>query len=297
MAPLNFHQLRIFLSVAKHKSFSKAAQELYISQPAVSIQVKELEEHYDVSLLQRSGRKVVLTDIGETVYHYAQQIFSLDQDMEAAINDFKGLARGHLVIGASTTIGEYLLPEALGRFKERYPGIDVELEIANTSQIIERVRQHQVDIGFIGDEIQAQDLEVKPYMLDEIVVVTSPQNHLSQAGPVSTDALREEKFLIREDGSATRSVTDRCLSKLGFKPKVAMELGSTEALKRAVAANLGIAMLSKHSIAIEVSCGLLKIANVSNLDCRRPFSIIYRKNKVLSRAEKAFLGVVTLQPE
>ena len=212
MSPeLNFHQLRIFYTVARRKSFSRAAESLDISQPTVSIQVRELEKALGMPLLHRRSKGLQLTQVGETVYDYAHRIFSLSSEMQETIHEVQELKTGHLTLGASTTPGEYILPVAIGRFRQQYPGVQVELRISNTRSIVNQILQRDLDLGMIGADLEGggDDLEVSTYAMDEIVLVASPDHPLSQRKGVILAEVMQEGLVMREDGSATRQTRRR----------------------------------------------------------------------------------------
>ncbi len=293
MKEINFHQLLIFYFVAKLGSFSSAAETLHISQPAVSTQVKLLERHYDQPLFTRRRRAIRLTKTGEIVFDYARRIFALSEEMEKVLQDLEGLASGRLVIGASTTIGEYCLPETMVRFKDRYPGVALELRISNTRQIADEVLRHELDIGFVGGKIDSPNLVVEAFAEDEIILIASPKHRLARKKNIRSEELREEAFITREKGSATRVAAEGRLKELGIEPKVKMELGSNESVKRAVLAGGGLGMLSRSSI--EGKRTRLVVLTVPEVNCHRQLSLIYRQDKLFTSAEKAFLAMARSQ--
>lgn len=196
MRDINFHQLRIFYTVANLGSFSKASEQMFISQPAVSVQVKSLEESLGASLFERSGRTIKLTQLGEVAFDYARRIFNLTDGMLNALEDTKELRSGRLVIGASTTPGDYLLPEIIGQFKQRYPGIGVELKTANTARIVSLLLQHEIALGFIGEQVEREELELVPFRKDEIVLFTRPDHEYALGGVIPPDRLEKEELIL-----------------------------------------------------------------------------------------------------
>ncbi len=285
----NFHQLYIFHMVAKLGSFSRAAEELSISQPAVSIQVRELEKSLGCALLHRMRRGLQLTDTGQAVFSYTQRIFSLAQEMETAVQDIQGLKAGKLTIGSSTTPGEYILPWVIGQFRQRYPGVEVMLTISNTQAIVERIINRELDMGMAGSLVDMEGLESFPYVQDEIVVIAAPFHPLAGRDRLSLADIEGQDFILREPGSATRRAAEGCLKAHGLSVRTVMELGSNEALKRAVAAGLGLGMLSKFGVMPDTTAGFIKVLAVEGWRCQRPLTVFYRKDKHLPLAQRAFL--------
>ncbi len=277
--------------MARTGSFSRAAELLGITQPAVSLQIKGLEERIGIRLFSRRGRQITLTDAGKLVYGYVERIFALGDEMERAIDALKGLRAGSLVLGASTTLGEYVLPPILGHFHRLHPSIELKLEIANTLTIVRRVSAHQLDLGFVGDLPQEPQLHVEPLVEDRIVLIAAPESPLAHRGPLQPADLRGQKLILREEGSATRRHALREMARLGLELPIAMELGSNEAVKQAVAANLGIGALSAYAVRADVRAGTLAQLDLLGWSCIRPLNVIYVSGKLLSPAEQAFLNL------
>ncbi len=291
---LNFHQLHIFYAVARHRSFSRAAEALEISQPAVSIQVQELERALGVPLFHRKPRGLQLTEAGETVHGYAHRIFALSSEMREAIGDIRGLVAGHLTLGASTTPGEYILPVAIGRFRRQYPGIIVAMQISNTRSIVSQILQRELDLGMIGASLEGEreDLETSTYAVDEIVLVAGAEHSLATRKGVSLEDVMSEGLVVREEGSATRKTAEECLAHLGIQPRIAMELGSNQAVKLAAQAGVGVGVISRFGVVAEVKAGLLRVLEVEGWSCTRPLTLVYLKDRRLSPAQRAFLELL-----
>ena len=271
------------------QSFSKAAQELSISQPAVSIQVRELENSLGTSLLHRMRRELRLTETGRAVFSYAQRIFALAEEMHTVVRDIRGLHTGRLTIGSSTTPGEYILPWLIGKFREKHEGIQVSLSIANTQSVIDRIHAHDLDLGMAGSPVNLKGLASFPYVLDKIVVIASPKHPLAGEEEISIRELGKHDFIMREPGSATRKTAEDLLTARKVEPRITMELGSNEAIKRAVAAGLGLGVLSEFAITPDVAAGFIQVLQVRRWDCNRQLSVFYRNDKYLSAAQGAFL--------
>src|SRR5918996_4645039 len=200
---LNFHQLYIFYAVATHHSFSRAAEALDITQPAVSIQIQELEKALGATLFHRRSRGLRVTEVGETVYSYAQQIFSLSNKLLETVQEMHGLQTGRLTLGASTTPGEFVLPLAIGQFRQVYPGIQVEMSIANTRSVVQRILSREIDLGMVGDHPQppSDELEIIDYLVDEIALVAAPTHPVAQAQSLTLQQVAEQGLIVREEGS------------------------------------------------------------------------------------------------
>ena len=292
MSEINFHRLFIFHTVARLGSFTRAASELSISQPAVSIQVKELERSLDTTLLIRMRSGVSLTDTGETVYDYTRRIFTLADEMTNAIQDLTGLESGRLTIGSSTTPGEYILPFAIGRFRERYPKVEVSLAISNTRNVIDQIISRELDLGMAGAPVDIRGLASFLYVNDEVVLVTAPTHPLARRRRLTVQDVVDEAFLMREAGSATRRAAEEHFASMGAKVRVVMELGSNEAVKRAASAELGVGVVSKFSVGPDVAAGYLKVLSVQGWRCERPLTVFYRDDTHISAVQRAFLSVL-----
>lgn len=288
---LDLHKLRVFAAVAEHEHYSRAAEELGISQPALTVHVRDLERHLGVALFERAGRNVRLTDAGRLVQGYARHILALAVELDEAVDDRRGLRAGQLRIGASTTVGEYLLPAALGAFRRRYPGVGVAVEIANTARIADRLRHGELHLGLIGEPLADPELELAPYRDDELVLIIPP-GHPWAGRTVAVEELAAAPLVAREAGSATRAVAAAALAAAGIHPPIALELGGTEAVKGAVAAGLGMAFVSACAVERELAAGQLARATIEGLTIRRQFQIVRRRGRRLTAAEAAFLPLL-----
>ncbi|QBD74819.1 LysR family transcriptional regulator [Ktedonosporobacter rubrisoli] len=296
---MNFNQLLIFHKVAQKGHFTRAAEELFISQPAVSKQIQELEKALKQALFTRSGSKIYLTEAGKVLYEYAERIFALSTEAEAVLDDMQNLRRGRLAVGASTTIGTYLLPELLGEYKERYPAIDMTIEIANTEDIQQEVLTHRLEIGIVEGTVSHPELTQQAWQQDRLVLITSASFARKLTDPVTLQQIfaQQPTFILREQGSGTREILEQALSRRGIGPLYPMmELGSTEAIKRAVAAGLGISFVSEHTIQLEIATGRLKQIALSDCEIERQLTIVSVKGKRISRAALAFLDLLTHIP-
>lgn len=292
MSRLNLNHLAIFDAVATEKNVSRGAQKLMISQPAVSKQLGQLERCLGVALVERLPRGVRLTQEGELLARYARQIFSLREEAELALTDVRRLERGSLRIGASTTIAIYLLPELIVRFKEKYPRLAVQLEVARSADVQCRLLDGTIDLGFAelfdGDEA----LDAAVVYQDELVAIARPQHPLARKDKPTLQQLVREPFVVRDTGSDTKSFVERILAQKGVRLVPVMSLGSTEAIKRAVAAGIGIAIVSRRSIELELRARRLSVLPVAGLSIKRPFYRLFRAGRPPSPAAQAFLGLL-----
>ncbi len=291
---MNLNQLKVYCEVVERNGFTRAAEALYLTQPAVSRQVRELERHYGVELFEQIGKRIFPTEAGNTLYSYAKQIFHTLDDLEVEINQLKGLKAGHLRIAATATAGTYLLPPLLGRFKRSYPGVEVTLEIFNTqTQVEERLLEYQqLDLGITERPVMEESLRSEAFDEEELVVIVGPEHHFAARSEVSVSDLRGEKFILREPGSGTRALLDEEFARVDLKVKPVMELGSTAAVKEAVAAGLGLSIVSNKSIRLEIEAGVLKSLRCPGMRLSRQIRYVYHKDRRLSRAASAFLDIL-----
>lgn len=289
---MNSSQLRAFLAVAQHGSFSKAAETLYLTQPAISKQVQALEELLGVRLFDRVGRSILLTQAGTILHHHARIAFQTLEEARETITQLRGLQRGHLRISAASTIGTYMLPQPLGELKAQYPGIEVSLAITNKAQVVQQVLNHEAELGFVGPPVEPAELEREEYLLDELVLIMAPTHRLAQQDSVPVAELAEEVFILREQGSGTREIMEEELSRVRVSLKKAMELGSTEAIKQAVSANLGVSIVSKFAISLEILQERLAVAKLPDLNLRRQLFIIHHGGRTLSPAAQEFSALL-----
>ena len=290
---MNLHLLRIFASLAKAGTFSEAARSLYISQPAVSKGIQQLERELGVQLLDRTSRRVALTEAGQLLYEYAGRIFATEKAAESGLAELQGLERGQLLIGASQTIGTYLLPPALGTFHQRYPKLRLHLEITNTQQVIESLRQTPLGLAYVEGPISGDDLDVTVWRQDQLVVIAPPDHPLVRRRSVTFEMLAAEPYLQREMGSGTGEIAASVFGERHSAPNIALILGSNQAIKQAVIAGLGISIVSEATIALEKAAGTLAIINVRDLKLSRPLYCVSILGRPLSRAATAFHELLT----
>jgi len=284
-------RLQVFHAVAKHLSFTKAAEALFMTQPAVTFQIRQLEEHFNTRLFDRAHGRISLTPAGVTALNYAERILGLSAELDSRLKDMSGQVAGPLLIGASTTIADFLLPQILGQFKATYPGIVPRLFVGNSEAVQDRVGERALDLGFIEGDSHLPTLVSDGLCEDELQVVCAPSHPLAQQKSVATSALVEHAYLSREQGSGTREVTDHYLEKAGFAPtalNVVMEASSPEALKGLVAAGMGFAIMSRVSVTKEVSLGQLLCIPLSP-PLKRQLTVVYPKERIQGGIVKTFV--------
>ena len=289
---LNLHLLRIFTTVATTRSFSQAAKQLYISQPAVSRGVQELERQLDLVLIDRSMTSFTLTEGGRLLYQHGLHIFAAERAAELALEELHGLVRGQLALGASQTIGTYLLPPLLRQFHRRYPGVRLMLDILNTHQIIERLISAPLDLAFVEGPVDLPNLIITPWRVDTLVVIAAPDYPLVTKERLGVADILAEPFIMREMGSGTRENIERAVQERGLQLNVAMELGGTSAIKEAVAAGLGISIVSEATIKLERKVGTLVVLDVPDFILTRTMSQISVAQRPLSRAATIFQTMI-----
>lgn len=292
MMALNFHQLHIFHTVAERGSFSAAAQSLHMTQPAVTMQVQSLEDYFGTKLLQRSTKRIELTEAGRALMPYAQRSIDIIRDTDQAMSTFTKQLKGRLQLGSSLTIGEYILPRLLGPFGQEYPQISISMKVMNTAQIMEEILNHQLNFGLIEAPVNHPDMHMEAVMSDELMLVVPKDHPLAACDAVTLEEVIEYPFILREQGSGTRLVMEEQLRKKDIDPstlKIVMELGSTGAVKSAVEAGLGIAFLSASSVKHEVTLGLMKVIKISDSKFQRQFYSIYLKSALLPISAVTFI--------
>ena len=279
-------RLQVFHTVARLLSFTKAAESLHMTQPAVTFQVRQLEEYFKTRLFDRTHNRISLTDAGKRVYEYADQIFDLYAKMDNAVRDMTGEISGVLIIGASTTIAEYMLPALLGDFKSKYPDVNVHLKVSNSDGIVSMVENNDIDLGVVESPVLNKNLVVENCRRDRLVAIVPPQHALADIKEVKLKQLLDYAFIAREEGSGTREVIQEYITSAGLKPAdihIAMELGSPEAIKGAVEAGMGVSIASEVTIHKELQLGTL-VALELDPPMERPFSFVHQKQKFRQRA-------------
>ncbi|HEY8225347.1 MAG TPA: selenium metabolism-associated LysR family transcriptional regulator [Pyrinomonadaceae bacterium] len=286
---MDIRGLEVFLSVAKHLNYTRAAEEVNLSQPSVSVRIRQLEAELGVKLFEKLGKRVSLSEAGQLLVPYADRVMTAVDDAQQAIDELEGLERGTLRIGASTTPGMYLIPQTLARFKHRHPKIEINLGIKDTRAVETGVIKNKFDFGFVGGHLVGDEVEVIPWLTDQIVLVVPTDHKLARKKVVKTDDLKRERFIAREPGSATQAATVSYLEKIGLQIDSLMKMENPESVKKAVQSGLGIAFISKFAVESELKARTLVAVRVRHLDIQRELKIVYRKDKLLSRAALMFI--------
>ncbi len=274
-------RLRVFYSVARLLSFTKAADSLHMTQPAVTFQVRQLEDYFNTRLFDRTHNKISLTEAGVRVYAYAEKIFHLYDEMENAVRELTGEISGVLILGASTTVAEYMLPALLGDFKAKHPDVNIRLKVSNTDGIVSMVENNIIDLGVVEAPVLNKNLAVEECRTDRLVAITPPGHALAKCDTVPVKAILDYPFICREEGSGTREVINEYLKQAGVDPvqlNVIMELGSLEAIKGAVEAGIGVSIVSRATLAKEIKLGSLEVLELDT-PLERPFSFVHQKHK------------------
>ncbi|MCL5781576.1 MAG: selenium metabolism-associated LysR family transcriptional regulator [Firmicutes bacterium] len=278
--------------MADKKSFSGAAQALFISQPAVSMHIKSLEDYFGTRLFERNTHQVTITEAGRILYQYVDKVLSLIDAAEKDIARFTGSIQGPLSLGASFTLGEYVIPKILGAFNQQHPQVKALLQVTNTEHIVSMVVKHELDLGLVEDRVENLELTVKPFLHDELIVVIPKDHPLAQQQVISLDELVALPLVLREQGSGTKRITEERLEEVGVDLaflNVVMELGSTEAVKAAVEAGFGTTIISKWAVQKELKLGTLVPVKIKDLPLFRQFYLIYHKGKFQSPAMEEFI--------
>ncbi len=287
LTDINLHQLHIFQAVAEHGSYSRAATALYLSQPGVSLQVKALERSIGLPLFEKVGRTLHLTEAGRELLSYSERIFALLDETRLVMEELGGGRRGTVKVAASTTAGIYVVPPALGAFHRDFPEVKLTLDVVNRLTVQKRLLDNEVDLAVMGLIEDAHDLEVAQFLPNELIVIASPRHPLARKSQITLDEVNRETFLLREAGSGTRIDTQRFFETQDMTMRVGMELRSSGAIKQAVAADLGIAVMPLAAIELELAVGRLTVLDVQGFPVHRHWYIARRSGSHPSAAATA----------
>ncbi len=287
MLHFTLRQLQVFEKVASHLNYSRAAEELYLSQPAVSMQIKQIEGHIGLPLFEQMGKKIYLTEAGHELFHYARSIAQQLSEMEALFDEMKGLGKGKLILSVVNT-ANYFTSQLLAKFCQRNPNINVILQVANRDAVLKQLSDNSTDLAIMGQPPEGLDLTAESFMQNPLVVVADPAHPLATQRHIKFTKLENETFVTREKGSGTRIAMERVFAEHGVHPRISMETETNEAIKQAVRAGMGLGILSLHSIELELETHRLVTLDVEHFPLLRHWFVAHRSNKRLSSAAIAF---------
>ncbi len=283
------HQLKVFRTVARHKSMTKAAEELHMTQPAVSIQIKQLQESLGISLIEVIGRQVYLTEAGRHLQNMHQRINSEIESFYGTISQLKGGLEGTLTISAAST-AKYFLPYLLGEFQQRYPEVQISLKVTNRNEVLGHLKNNEYDIAILTQLPDDESIHVAPFLDNPLVICCAPDHPLKNENDIPIQQLKNEPFIYREPGSGTRMVMERYLADNNISVQPTMELGTNEAVKQAIMGGIGISLISKLSLENELKLNKISILDVQNLPIMTQWQVLHKKQKNLSPVTKNFLS-------
>jgi DNA-binding transcriptional LysR family regulator len=289
---LDLPKLRIFLTVARTGSFTRAADELNLRQPTVSQQVQALERSLRTSLFERTGRRVTLTAAGETLVPYAERLLALADEAETATRGAAGLAARTLRLGAGNTLATYVLPDLLARLRWERPDILVQVRVGNTDQLITAVVDNRIELALVGEPLNHPLLAIHPFLHDDLVVIVPPDDSWAEQQTVELDELRTRTLLLRETGSALQATVVGLLREHGIEPQHTMTLGNLEAIKRSVEAGLGVSIVPELAVRREVRNDTLRALNLSDVQIQRTFNYVYRQDHTLTPTAQVFIRLL-----
>ena len=287
MLHITLRQLKVFESVARNLSFTRAAEELFLTQPTISLQIKQLENAIAMPLFEQLGKRIYLTEAGQELYHYSRSIAQLLADMELALDELKGLDRGKLNISVVST-ANYFTPHLLAKFCQRYHGVTVSLNVSNREAVLKQLADNLTDLAIMGQPPDGLDIVSESFMENPLVIIAPPGHPLCGQRQIPVKQLEQEVFLVREVGSGTRSAMERFFSEQEINVTRGMEADTTEAIKQAVQAGMGLGIMSLHTIELELAAHRLEVLDVQGFPIMRHWYVVHRKNKRFSQVVKTF---------
>ncbi|MCK5092967.1 MAG: LysR family transcriptional regulator [Gammaproteobacteria bacterium] len=284
---VTFRQLKVFESVARHLNFTRAAEELHLTQPAVSMQIKQLEQSVELPLFEHMGKKVFLTEAGNEMYHYSRSIAQLLDEADEVFEELKGMHRGHLAISVAST-ANYFATRLLAAFSKRFENITFSLDVTNRKTLMNQLDANEKDLVIMGKPPENMDLLVEPFMENPLVVIAPPSHPLVGKAGIPLISLQKESFVVREQGSGTRIAMERFFAEHKVSLTTGMEMSSNEAIKQAVEAGLGLGIVSIHTMELELELGRLAVLNIESFPILRYWYVVHRQGKRLSPVARAF---------
>jgi len=287
MLHLTLRQLRVFDSVAHHLSFSRAAEALHLTQPAVSMQIKQLEEAVGLPLFEQLGKKIYLTVAGKEFLHYCRNILDQLTEAENVLAEMKGVDRGKLTMGVATT-ASYFATQLLAEFCKRYPKVSVSLNVTNRETLLQQLAQNQLDMAIMGKPPEGLDLDMTSFMENPLVIIAAVNHPLAHTSDIPLSRLQQETFLVREQGSGTRIAMERFFTEQAIKLTTGTEMSTNEAIKQAVQAGMGLGILSLHTVSLELEANRLVVLDVQSFPIMRDWYVVHRKGKRLTATAQMF---------
>lgn len=286
---MNFRKLKIFYETAMELNMTKVAKKLYISQPSISQAIHEIEEELEVKLFDRINKKLFLTHEGEVYLSYVRRILNLYEEGVKTVSDMSKNEKGKIKIGASTTIGIYILPDIIKGFLQAHEGIEVSLSVSNTEKIEKMILENEIDFAYIEGRCSSEEIIKEEMWEDELIFISSLSHKWNKREFLSEEDIASEKLIMRELGSGTREVVESFFENNNIEYNIFMELGNTEAIKKSVEANLGVSCLSKRSVIEKIENGSIGGLRIKDKKVKRMLSLIYHKDKFLSSNIKSFI--------
>ncbi len=288
---VTLRQMRVFEAVARHLSYTRAAEELFLTQPAVSMQIKQLEENVGLPLFEQLGKRLFLTDAGEEMLRCSRAVSRQLKEAEEIIEDMKGVRRGRLQVVVASTAG-YFAPRLLTAFAKEHEGVTISLDLTNRENVLRQVMDNETDLAVMGQPPGEYDLESEPFMENPLVVIAAPDHPLADSKRIPLKRLQDETFVVREHGSGTRSATERFFREKEISWQYGMEMTSNEAIKQSVMAGMGLGVVSLHTLELELEAGRLAVLNVAGFPIMRNWFLVHRKGKRLSPVAQVFRDFV-----
>ena len=296
MFRFTLRQLRVFSAAARHLSYTKAAEELHLTQPAVSMQIRQLEENAGLPLFEQIGRRLDLTDAGRVLYDYAQRINEIIYEVDEVIKDMRGLKRGHLRVSVAST-ANYFVTRMLADFSKRYPEVSISLDVTNRETLLHQLKENETDIVIMGEPPSDMDLVSEAFMDNPLVVIASVDHPLVGRQQIPLETLAEQRFVLREPGSGTRGAITRFFDQRGLELKTGLEMRSNEAIKQAVEAGLGLGIVSLHTLELELQTERIAILDAEELPIRRYWYMVHRQGKRDTPVMRSFHDYVLAEAE
>lgn len=290
---MDLNQLRVFYHAAKLRSFSSAAEALFVTRPAISIRIKQLEASYGVRLFERTGKRVELTNAGEVLFAYAEKVFNLLKEADSHIEDMKEMTSGTLKMCTGLTVGTYYLPPLINAFQKKYPNIEIQMKVKNKKGVLEDILSFTDDLGFLGNMEPNEKIVVTQLWEDELILIVSRSHKLAKFDTISPSRLNDQTFIMREKGSGTRELIEEKLRANKISVKIALELGSDEAIKRAVEVGIGMSIVPRRVVKNELRRDLVRAVRLLNELITMQYCMIHHRDKYISNIIRAFIDVAT----